>query len=214
MTRFFAAVALIVLIVSGCTNDSAVAPPSGNPCSADTIPAYGSGSMNFMAAGAGDSFSVSGRYKPSSRFLTDTASAGVGGFLRDTTVGGQLLHGELTGYHYTLTGGMQSLRLMVFTILNDSGRVSAGVYAWASNASAPHGKAVKIHYQFFSDALGVYSTFEARSGSLTITSLDTCARRITGTFSGSVWIPPDTTTQILVQGGRFDVAYASRYFIY
>ena len=212
---------LLLLIVfwddPGCkTHDDAVSNPSPSPCTGADTTLYGSGDFFFIAPGAGDTFAVSGRYVPSSEYGIDSASQGAGAFLSDTLILGHRVSAQLAAYTHALTtGGGSNERSMVILISDSVAGLSTGDYQFIPFAAPMTGRSAAGHFLYYSDEHGVYSTYDISSGTLTITSLDTCARRIAGTFSGILQAaPPDTGIRLNLLGGTFHLHYVTRAYIF
>ncbi len=188
---------------------------SDNPCPTDPTIIYGKGTFNCYIAGAGGTFDDTGSYKPSADFLNDTISSqGAGGFRFDTTLGGQKISGELCAYIHRYTNSGINEKVIAIQLVNMAGRLDTGVYQLVKTGLHP---SLKFGYVTFllTDSVHILSLFGATSGTFTVTSLDTCAHRIKGTFSGQLYdTDPSDTTTVELQNGSFNITYVKRYFNY
>ena len=194
----------------GCRNNDPVG-PGGNHDSAK----YGKGSMSFDATDAGGYFAASGKYIPSDQFADDSLSQGAGGFVYDTSIAGKPLRARFAGYTQRLTHGMLNERLIVFTLYDSLGPLSAGDYVFDLSDTASSGKFAEVNFLFFSDSLSQYSVFEGKNGTLTLSLFNTASNHVQGTFSGTLQgVPPDTSIHIQISNGLFDITFVKQYFNY
>ena len=195
----------------GCNQDGS----SEHPCPSDPTIVYGKGSLDCNFVGAGDLFSDTGSYKPSADFLDDTISShGVGGFSFDTTLGGQKINGELCAYIHIYDNGNILEKVLAIQLVNTSGRLDTGNYQLVKSGLHPSLKFGYVNF-LLTDSVHILSLFAAKSGTLSVKSLDTCAHRIKGLFSGQLYdTDPSDTTIVQLQDGSFDITYVKRYFNY
>src|SRR5437867_4505955 len=98
----FHCVVLVVALIgqhSGCKTATGPNPP---PDDGGNSTEYGTGTMSFDLSNRDEVFFASGPYKPSDKFANDSASQGVGGFVRDTSLFGKRIQAVLVGYTHAL----------------------------------------------------------------------------------------------------------------
>ena len=212
---WIAAIICVALILAqpyyGCKKDEG--PTNVDTTDGNNIPDYGRGSLSFNTIGGGSAFSAQGPYVPSEIFLSDTNSGqGAGGFLADTTLYRKRIKAMLAGYDHRVRGPISGQRLIVFMLNNSSGPVSVGEYRFVSfdATPTPSGKYAYIYFNS-TDSAFVNSIFEADTGLLSITDLDTASQRVRGTFSGVLKNLSDTS-RISISGGQLHIEYVGRYF--
>ena len=201
---------MLILAAAGChKDDSPVAPPP-----AGSAARYGSGSVAFVGSDS-SRIAVTGKYKPSALFASDTAGEGAGGFIRDTTIGGVPIVGELMGYSHTLRNGLQDMRLLVLSLQNDAHAPGEGTYAFVHGGETGSGPAVSLLYESYIDSLGEYNVYESDSGSVTLSVYDATRRHLAGYFSGRLrLLAPDTAVKLTIAYGAFDITCTGAYFAY
>src|SRR5437867_8898639 len=114
MKRSLFCLILVLVSVSCQKKSNPVAPPPDNGNK------YGSGSISFVQTDS-TRFSVTGQYKPSSMFGSDTGGQGAGGFVYDTLKAGKPLEARFAGYYHTMRNGLLNERLLVCQLENSSG---------------------------------------------------------------------------------------------
>ena len=209
-----AVVALICILEqqSGCRKDET--PLSPAPCGDRNRTPYGTGSISFAFNAGGDSILYLGQYVSSDQFINDTiARRGVGGFVHDTLVALKPLKGMVVGFLHSLHSGIFYDTVLVLRVYNNSGPIALGDYAFAKSNANPSGKYSNV-ILLATDALHQYSIFEAKDGKFTLSLFDTCNQKLKGTFAGTLWDRSDTSKQIQLDNGKYDVKYVDHYFNY
>jgi hypothetical protein len=217
LTAISLAVLILITLLSlslashGCKNDENPVKP---PDTTHTGPQYGSGSLSFDASAKGGTFSVSGAYKPSDQFANDTLSSGAGGFRHDTTLFGRTINLLLTAYTHRLHVDTIRERVMQIALYGNSNAIAAGDYPFAPSNAAQPGQAAYVYYFYNNSDSGAFNeVYIPKSGTLHLSSFDAGTKRAQGTFSGTLWGPlPDTTVQVVVTSGAFDITLVSSYF--
>ncbi len=202
----------IILIAShGCKNEET---PTKPPDTTHTVVHYGSGSLSFDAAPKGGTFSVSGSYKPSDQFATDSLSTGAGGFRHDTTLYQRTVNLLLAAYTHVLHGDTIRERWLQLALRGNANVIATGDYPFAPSNAAQAGQAAYVYYIYTnSDSGAFHEVYTPKTGTFHLSSFDAATKRAQGTFSGTLWGPlPDTTVQIEVTSGVFDVTLVSNYF--
>jgi len=196
----------------GCKKDeAATAPPADTGGIAGR---YGKGSISFDATGGGGHFSATGKYKPSDQFANDTSGEGAGGFVADTALYGRKIQSMLTGYTHLFVNNTLTERLIVITLYDSSGKLTPRSYPFSRLNSRTAGQAAYVYF-FLSDSSNLFQMFVPKSGALTLLSYDTTARHAIGNFSGTLWgSPPDTSIQMQIRNGNFDIYFSDSYFNY
>jgi hypothetical protein len=204
--------AALVLSNSSCRkDDTPTTPPPSSPCAASDTTLYGAGNLSAIMIGAGGVFDAQGRYKPSSEFASDSSSMGVGGFVRDTTIGGTQISGQLVAYTHQSYGSFAE-RLLVFTLHDSAGSLHPGTFPMLPSDTSSSGRFAHASLIYTDDTLGIYyATYDASSGLLTISSIDTCGRYVTGVFDGLLNNTADTT-HVQLTGGSFAISCVPRTF--
>ncbi len=207
---------MIALLPDGCKNsDDAASPQPVSPCDAADTTSYGVGSCSFITPGAGDTFSVSGKYLTSSEFSGIQAGSGAGGFVFDTMMGGKRISAEFVAFRHRTTHIGIDEQLIVLNLTDSSKIPTAGDYAIVPSGASGGPRSVSGLYLYYVDSLGVFSLYEFANGVLSITSLDTCSKHVIGTFAGTLrGMPPDTMTTTPLSDGKFDLQYVPRVFAY
>ena len=206
---------LIVVLVmltlpndSGCRKDdgSVMPPDSGTP----TV-GYGHGTITMEVLDGGGHFTADGTYKPSDQFASDTLSAGGGGFLYDTTLFSKSIQGMLAGYTHSFSNGVLTERILIMALHSSAFYPDTGRYEFSrsNTGSADHTAFV---YFFLSDSLNFHEVFIAKSGLMTVATLDSVERKAGGSFSGILWSLSDTSRQVEIANGQFELSLANRYF--
>ena len=196
-------------LLAGCQVEE---PPPPRTCGGYTKTPFGTGTIGLRAAALGDTLIFAGDYRTSSQFLSDTLeSRGAGGFVSDTVVASNPLRGMVVGYLHSPRSGSVYERIIVCELYGAASGLQPGMYIFSRIGTTPSGNYARVHF-FFSDSVHPFSFFDAKSGSLVLTSIDTCAHRIRGVFSGTVTDPSDTTRVIQLTGGQFDIVYTDQYF--
>jgi hypothetical protein len=207
---------LALVIGHGCHNNDStevIAPPS--PCDAVDTTTWGTGTCSFSTPGAGDTLSVTGRYKPSSLFSGDTLGEGVGGYAHDTLVHGMRLAAQIAAYHYRMNGSGADERVLVLTISDTLPFLTVGNYDVPGAGTAGIGRVLLGSYLRFNDSLGVYSSYELVSGTISVAAVDTCSKSVAGTFAGLLrGLPPDTAQHIVLRSGVFSLQYVRHAYEY
>ncbi len=196
----------------GCKKDEG---PT-NPPADTTKPQhpYGTGAMSFDALNGGGLFSAIGPYTPSDKFANDTASQGAGGFVHDTTLFRNKITGMFAGYTHVLANGILNERIMVIALHSPAASLATGDYPWSQSDASQPGQASYVYF-FLSDSVNVHTVFVAKSGMVTLTAFDSTTSHAHASFSGTLWgLPPDTSQQIQISNGEFDVTFSRTYFNY
>ncbi|GEM_PF-3647668 len=197
-------------LLAGCKIEEPPPPPS--TCDTYVKTSFGTGSIALKAPALGDTLTFTGDYTTSSQFLSDTlASHGAGGFVHDTVVASKPLRGMVVGYLHSPRSGYVYERIIVCELFGAAAGLQPGMYTFSRIGGTPSGNYAQVHF-FFSDSVHPFSFFDAKSGSLVLISIDTCAHRIRGVFGGTVADPSDTTKVIQLTGGQFDILYTDHYF--
>ena len=121
---------ILIVVFASCQKKS-------NPVAPllDTGNKYGSGSISFVQTDS-TRFSVTGQYKPSSMFGSDTGGQGAGGFVYDTLKAGKPLEARFAGYYHTMRNGLLNERLIVCQLENSTGPLTTGTYNFVRSDSA------------------------------------------------------------------------------
>ena len=210
--RILVLISALLFLSPGCKDKDV--PPENPVDTTSAIGHYGSGSLSFLASGGGGPFSVSGKYKPSNLFLTDSISEGAGGFVHDTTFFQKNVGVMMTGYFHHLIHGALDERWIVITLHAGSGAVLAGDYPFAPSNAAQASQAAYAYF-FYSDTVSFnHEVFIPKSGTLTLSSFNHTTRHLQGSFTGTLWgLPPDTAFQIDIANGLFDLTCVPSYYI-
>ena len=198
-------------MLAGCKSDS---PNTPLPCSDRTTSAHGEGSLGFFTSDRlSDSIAVTGRYVLSSRFQGDAFSEqGAGGFVGDRLVSGKRLRGTVVAFVHVPHNAYLYERILTFSFYDTIAALSPGAYALVANATAGAGEAESMFY--FADSIHPpYSIYRAEHGIFTFSAVDTCSRRIQGTFAGTYTDISDTSAHIQFSGGTFSIDYSGSYFV-
>jgi hypothetical protein len=200
-------VSVLFLFYEGCKKDEE--PPVTPPSPAGH---YGSGTLAFTAAGAGGDFTVTGKYKPSDQFATDSFSEGAGGFVHDTSLFQRPVGVMIAGYFHHLVNGTLNERWLVITLHDTSGVIAPGDYPFAPSNAAQSGQTAYLYF-FLSDTVSAYyEVFIPKDGTLHLASFNFMTRHCQGTFSGILQALPPDTTQIQIANGQFDLTCVANYF--
>ena len=208
----------LVLRSGGCTKDEEMTTAPTDTGGVKST--YGTGTMSFDASASGDGhFSATGPYRPSAQFASDTLSQGAGGFIDDTTFQGRRIHGMCVGYIHALMHDTLNERIMIIAFHNDSGGIKTGDYPFSRLNTTSVTNSAYIYF-FLSDPTSFHDIYYPKSGTCTIASFNPATRHAVGIFSGILYGPspggfhPDTSEQIEITNGQFDVTCVDRYFAY
>ena len=211
-------ISLLVLRSAGCRKDDGTTNPPVDTTVAKSK--YGKGTMTFDAAASGGGhFSATGPYRPSSLFAGDTLSQGVGGFADDTTFQGKRIEGMFVGDTHALRHDTLNERIMIIALHTDSGSIRLGDYPFSRLNTSSDLNAAYVYF-FFSDSVSFHDIYYPKSGTCTLTSFNPSTGHAIGTFSGILYGPspggfhPDTSKQIEISNGEFDIICVSKYFAY
>ncbi|MBI1807327.1 MAG: hypothetical protein HYR76_09790 [Ignavibacteria bacterium] len=212
---FLALAIILAAVISedemGCKKDEdTVNPP---PDTTNTGSPYGSGSMSFTTVNGGGAFSVNGPYKTSNQFANDTSSQGAGGFVKDTSLFGKLINAMFVGYTHVSANGSVKERLLVLSLHDSVGSLVTGDYSFSRSNATSTGQRAYVYF-FLTDSVNFYELFVPKAGTITLSMFDAATRHAQGTFSGTLWSPSDTTKQIQLTNGQFDLQLVNRYFSY
>ncbi|HTK81424.1 MAG TPA: hypothetical protein VL633_03965 [Bacteroidota bacterium] len=202
---------MVALLLAACKSDSPNTPP---PCSGRTASAHGEGTLGFLASGRlSDSVAITGRYVLSSKFQGDAFSEqGAGGFVGDVMVSGKPLRGTVAAFAHVPHNTYLYERILTFAFYDSTAPLSPGAYALTASATGGGMEAESMFY--FADSIHPpYSIYRAEHGMFTFSLIDTCARRIKGTFTGTFTDISDTSAHVEVSGGTFDIDYSGSYFV-
>jgi hypothetical protein len=186
------------------------APPGCQPVNSTP---YGTGNMSFGTTVplSRDTvrISASGNYIPSSKFLSDTVSEqGVGGFVKDTTIASKPLRGQISAFLHFPTGSVPYQRILAFQMYNPTGSGLGSFFVVRPNETKPYAYAYGTYY-VTDDTIYI-----SKNGVLNVSGVDTCARTMHGTFSGVFMNVADTTDQLRILGGDFNVTYVDKVYAY
>ena len=202
---------MVVFLLAGCKSDSPNTPP---PCSSRTTSAHGEGTLEFLASGRlSDSVAITGRYVLSSKFQGDAFSEqGAGGFVGDAMVSGRMLRGTVAAFVHVPHNAYLYERILTFSFYDTTAPLRLGAYALTGTATGGGMEAESMFY--FADSIHPpYSIYRAEYGMFSFSLIDTCERRIRGTFAGTFTDISDTSAHLEVSGGTFNIEYAGSYFV-
>ncbi|MBI5475323.1 MAG: hypothetical protein HY964_01140 [Ignavibacteriales bacterium] len=199
-----------ILFFTGCRKENGSTAPSTNNMSG----LYGTGLLSFESTGIDSGFSVNGAYKPSNQFANDTLSFGSGGFIKDTMLFGKKIKTLITAYEHRLSNSTLNERHILIALTDTTSGLPIGDYAFSRLNSTSQSMAAYIYY-FLSDSVNFFQMFVPKSGKITITSYDIETKNIKGIFDGILYsMPPDTSRQIEILNGKFDIYLSNKYFNY
>ncbi len=212
ITRW-AVIALLVVIAQSCNHqNSDITQPAR--CTPDPTNLYGKGTFSCELPEAGGIFRVVGKYKPSSSFGSDTSSSeGAGGFCIDTLYRGEFLRGRLLAYNHSIVSNTLFEKVFIVDLIDSARGLDTGQFILT--LSGIHAAPPCATLQFLlSDSSHFFSAYTGVAGKLTVASLDTCARTISGSFSATLVSSDNPLDTIHLSGGQFDITYVKRFFYY
>ncbi len=207
-----AAMLAAVLLNISCKKDPGPS-TTVDPCPYDPLIVYGTGSAAATVTGAGGTFSVTGSYKPSAQFGSDSvAGAGAGGFLHDTVVARDTISARLCAYQHAFYQGMLFETILVVTLNDTTGRIDTGSYTIIREGTHAGRRTATIDYILSDSTHFIPAQFASDSGSLSVTAFDPCAHHIAATYSGRLYDTSSPSTKYFIENGSFAITFVGRYF--
>jgi hypothetical protein len=175
---------------------------------------YGTGTLSFESTDIDSGLCASGSYKPSNEFANDTISHGAGGFVKDSLLFGKKINGLITGYEHSIINSTLNERILLIAMIDTAGGIRPGNYGFSYLNTTIQSPSVYVYF-ILTDSVNFFQMFVPKNGNLTVTSYDAQTRHVIGNFSGILLsIPPDTSRQIQMTNGVFDIYLSDKYFNY
>lgn len=211
ITTLFILIAEIIFF-SGCENENnnPALPEDKN----DKSGLYGNGYFFFESTGVDSGIYATGSYKPSNEFANDTLSQGAGGFVTDTMLFGKKIISLITAYKHEMKNLILNEKIILIGLTDPSSIIQTGEYPFSRFNNISSSSCAYVYF-ILSDSTNFFQMFVPKSGKITISSYDANTRNIKGIFGGILCsMPPDTSREIQLINGKFDIYLANKYFNY
>lgn len=203
---------VISLLLSTCKKEDGVNNPADD--SENKSGLYGTGALSFESTDIDSGLRASGSYKPSYEFANDTTSHGAGGFVKDSLLFGKKINGLITGYEHSIINSTLNERILLIAATDTAKGIRLGSYDFSYLNTTLHSPGAYVYF-ILTDSVNFFQMFVPKNGTLAITSYDAQTRHVIGNFSGTLFsMPPDTSRQIQMTNGVFDIYLSDKYFNY
>ncbi|MBI5021644.1 MAG: hypothetical protein HZB59_09420 [Ignavibacteriales bacterium] len=203
---------IISFLLSTCKKENGVNNPTDDSDNKSGL--YGTGALSFESTDIDSGLRASGSYKPSNEFANDTASRGAGGFVKDSLLFGKKINGLITGYEHSIINSTLNERILLIALSDTTVGIRPGSYGFSYLNTTLHSPGAYVYF-ILTDSVNFFRMFVPKTGNLTITSYDAQTRHVIGNFTGILFsMPPDTSRQIQMTNGLFDIYLSDKYFNY